>query len=64
MKTTWKTEFLQGLKELSREEEAAITGGESLWYWIMWGGALTLYMIAHPTPNQSDGQKAMNAALG
>ena len=64
MKTTWNAEFLEGLNELSSEDEAAITGGESLWFWVSWATGLTIYMIAHPTTYQSDGQKAMNAALG
>jgi hypothetical protein len=64
MKTRWNGEFLQGLRALTAEEGAAVSGGESLWYWVSWAAGMTVYMLAHPTPNQTAGQKAMNAALG
>jgi hypothetical protein len=46
------------------ETSASIIAGETLWYWIGYGLGLTAYMITHPTPYQSPGQKLMNAALG
>jgi hypothetical protein len=64
MKTTWNGKFLQGLEELPVEEAYTIIGGESLWYWVGYAVGLTVYMVTHPTPNQSGGQKLMNAALG
>ena len=57
-------EFLQGLKELSKEETRTIIGGESLWYWIGYGLGYTGYILTHLSGEQSAGQKAMNAALG
>jgi hypothetical protein len=64
MKTTWNGEFLQGMKGLTSEEENAVSGGESLWYWVGYGAGLVVYMLSHPNPYQSSGQQAMNAALG
>ena len=63
MKNKWNGELLQGMEELQLKEEIAITGGETLWYWIGYGIGLTAYMLTHPTPQQSSGQKLMNAAL-
>jgi hypothetical protein len=64
MKKTWNGELLQGLEELPVEKEAAIMGGETLWYWVCYGAGVAAYMFTHPTPYQSSGQQAMNAALG
>ena len=64
MKTSWNGELLQGLQELPMETSASIIAGETLWYWIGYGIGLTAYMFTHPTPDQSSGQKLMNAALG
>jgi hypothetical protein len=64
MKTGWNGELLQGLQELPMETSASIIAGESLWYWIGYGAGLAVYMITHPTPYQSSGQKSMNAAFG
>jgi hypothetical protein len=37
MKKTWNGEFLPGLEELAEKDECAITGGESVWFWIGYG---------------------------
>jgi hypothetical protein len=63
MKKNWNEEFLQGIKELPKEEAIGIIGGESLWYWV----GYTAGFIALGLKNdygQSAGQKLMNAALG
>jgi|GEM_PF-500392 hypothetical protein len=64
MKKNRKEEFLCGLEELPMEEAVAITGGESLWYWISYGIGYAGYLITNASGQQSAGQKAMNAALG
>jgi hypothetical protein len=64
MKTKWNGELLQGLEELQPADAKEIVGGETLWYWIGYGVGLLGYMITHPTPEQSSGQKLMNVALG
>jgi len=64
MKTPWNGEFLQGMEELTFEERTSVIGGESLWYWVSYGISLEIYMLTHPTPGQSSGQRLMNAALG
>ena len=45
-------------------EGTAIIGGETLWYWIGYGVGTLGYMVTHLNPNQTSGQKLMNAALG
>jgi hypothetical protein len=37
MKKSWNGEFLPGLEELAEKDECAITGGESVWFWIGYG---------------------------
>jgi hypothetical protein len=37
MKKTWNGEFLHGLEELAEKDQCAITGGESIWFWIGYG---------------------------
>jgi hypothetical protein len=64
MEKRWNGEFLQGLEELPEEKMTAITGGESLWYWVGYAIGGVGYMLTHLTPEQSGGQKLMNAALG
>lgn len=64
MKTKWNGELPMGLKDLPLNEKISIVGGESLWYWISWSLGAAAYMLTHPTPQQSSGQKLMNAALG
>lgn len=64
MKTRWNGELLRGLEELPSNETTSIVGGESLWYWVLYGLTAPIYMWTHPTPQQSSGQKLMNAALG
>ncbi len=63
MKTEWNNEIFQGFEELSVNEGTAITGGETLWYWIGYGVGALDYMVTHLNSNQSSGQKLMNAAL-
>jgi hypothetical protein len=64
MKTTWNGEFLRGMEGLTFEEKTSIIGGESLWYWVVYGVGLEIHMWTHLTPTQSGGQQLMNAALG
>jgi len=64
MKTRWNGELLRGLEELDLKEKISLTGGETLWYWIGWAVGFPVYMVTHMTPEQSSGQKLMNAALG
>jgi hypothetical protein len=64
MKTKWNAGFLQGLEELDVEAQISITGGETFWYWVGLVVGLPFYMVTHATPDQSAGQKLMNAALG
>jgi hypothetical protein len=49
MKKNQNEEFLCGLEELPREEAVAITGGESLWYWIGYGIGYPGYLISKAT---------------
>jgi len=64
MKTAGNNEIFQGFEELSVNEGTAIVGGETLWYWIGYGVGTLGYMVTHLNPNQTSGQKLMNAALG
>ncbi len=64
MDTRWNGKLPQGLQELPMENYASMIAGETLWYWVAFGIGLTAYMFTHPTPDQSSGQKLMNAALG
>ena len=64
MKTVWNGEFLLGMEELSVEEECAIAGGESLWFWVGYAVGVVANAISHSVPGQSGGQKLVSAALG
>jgi hypothetical protein len=64
MKTKWNGELRRGLEELSSNEKTSIVGGDTLWYWVIWGLTQAEYILSHTNPQQSSGQQLMNAALG
>jgi len=64
MKTVWNGEFLQGMEGLLKEEELAIAGGESLWFWMGYAAGVVVYMVSQSVTGQSGGQKLVSAALG
>jgi hypothetical protein len=64
MKTIWNGEFPQGMEELPPEEELAIAGGESLWFWMGYAVGAVVNLVSQSTSGQSGGQKLVSAALG
>ncbi len=64
MKEVCNEDFLQGWQELSAEESAGITGGESLWYWVGFGLGTVVRFISQSSGGQTSGQNLMNAGLG
>jgi len=64
MNTVWNGELLQGMEEMTVEEEQAIAGGESLSFWIGYAAGVVTNWFSHSSPVQSGGQQLMNAALG